>query len=597
MRLSIIKRLKPRFWDHEDAIGGPYKHHFDFRQIWKRAVLITATVALVPLLIWALAGYRLHQDTTDAELELRASQLVSNSWRSVSLFMSERRSVLDFIAHDNSFETLNNKVRLAAILDNLNKRFGGFTDLGVIVSSGIQQTYVGPHRLESVDYSQEPWFQKVLKHSVHISELVMGLRAEPHFDIAVKRNLPDGSFFVIRAALDAQMFNQLIDQFEVGEKTDAFVINRKGVLQTPSRNFGSVLNQIPLRIPDYSPKAQVFESKNDKNERAVIGYAYIPETPFILMIVKEKGELVQPWYKTGWAFTGILAASILMILLVTLAVASHLVDQIHQADQERVDTLHQAEYTNKMVSLGRLASGVAHEINNPLAIINEKAGHIRDIFTLTDSYKKDPKLIGLKKDPKLIGLVDSVLVTVKRCAEVTKGLLNFARHLNVSTQTINLQEIVSEVKNVLAKEAEFRCITVGVDLSGNIPPFESDRGKLEQIFFNLFNHAMASMKDGGYLEIKAEREESDFVTIVFSDSGPGIAEADLKHVFEPFYYFKTDASGMGLGLAVTYALVQEIGGKISVQSELGKGTRFNIRLPLKMPPEGQNHAGEYNPGV
>ena len=586
--MPILKRLKPAFWDHEDAIGGPYKHHFDFRRIWKRAVLITASVALIPLVIWALAGYRLHQSTTEAELKLRTSQLVSNSWRAVSLFLSERWAVLNFIAHDHSFEVLNDRAYLAAILDNLNKRFGGFADLGLIDPSGLQQTYAGPHRLEGLNYSNEAWFRQVLEEGIYISDLVTGHREEPHLDFAVKRELPDGSFFVLRAALDAQQFNELIAQFDVGEKTDAFVINREGVLQTPSRYYGPALKKIQVRLPDYALDAQVFESKNDQNEKVVIGFAFIPETPFILMIVKLKGELIQPWYKTGWAFTGILAASILLIVLVTLAVASHLVDRIHQADQERVDTLHQAEYTNKMVSLGRLASGVAHEINNPLAIINEKAGHIKDIFTLTEAYKKDPKLISL---------VDSVLATVQRCAEVTRGLLNFARHLNVSIQTINLQEIISEVKSVLAKEAEFRCITVGVDLAEDIPPFESDRGKLEQIFFNLFNNAIAAMKDGGRLEIKASSEDTDFVSITFSNNGPGIAQADLKYVFEPFFYGKSGGSGTGLGLAVTYALVQEIGGQISVESEIGKGTRFNILLPLKMPQKDQKPAGQESPGT
>lgn len=587
MPIPIFSRLKPRFWDHEDAIGGPFKHHFDFRRIWKRAVLVTATVALVPLIIWAVSGYRLHQDTADAEMKLRTAQLVSNSWRSVSLFISERRSVLDFIAHDHSLETLNDNERLAAILDNLNKRFGGLTDLGVIDSSGIQQTYVGPHRLEGADYSDTLWFRRVLQEGVFVSEMTMGFREEPHLDFAVKRDLAGGSFFVLRAALDGKIFEELIAQLEVGGKTDAFVINQEGVLQTPSRYYGSILNEIPIRIPHDSPNTHVFETQNDKGQRAVIGYAYIPETPFILMIVKQKGELVQPWYKTGWAFTGILTASILLILLVTFAVAAHLVDQIHQADQERVDNLHQAEYTHKMVSLGRLVSGVAHEINNPLAIINEKAGHIKDIFTLTDAYKKDPKLISL---------VESVLATVQRCAAVTKGLLDFARHLNVSVQTIKLQEVVSEVKNILAKEAEYRSIKVGVELSDDIPPFESDRGKLEQIFLNLFNNAFAVMKDGGHLEVKAERADGDIVSITLADSGPGIAEADLKYVFEPFFYSRDGERGTGLGLAVTYALVQEIGGQIYVQSELGRGTRFNIRLPLKMQQDDQKEDGEYNAG-
>ncbi len=572
--MSMINKLKPRFWDHDEVAAGPYKHHFDFRRLWKRSVLATATVALVPLFIWSLSGYRLNLDTIESELELRTSQLTTNSWRSISLFLSERSSVLDFIAHDNTFDRLNDPDRLAVLLDNLNQRFGGFMDLGLIDSNGIQRTYVGSNLTEGLNYSDRPWFREVSKRGVYISEVILGFRNEPHLDFAVRRNLPDGSFFVLRAALQPAQLNELLAQFEVGKEGDAFVINRQGVLQTPSRYYGPVLNKIQLEVPEYSAKAHVLKHKNDKNESVAIGYAHIPETSFILMIIKHKGELIQPWYKTRWAFTAILATSILAILLVTLAVATHLVDQIHEADQERVNTLQQVEYANKMVSLGRLASGVAHEINNPLAIINEKAGHIRDIFTLSETYKEDPKLIGL---------VDSVIATVKRCADVTKGLLDFARHLNVSRQAINLNEIINEVKGVLAKEAEFRCIAVEVDLADSIPAFESDRGKLEQIFFNLFNHAFAAMKDGGRLKIGARREDADFISITFSDSSRGIPEAELKNIFEPFFYSKSGASGTGLGLSVTYALVQEIGGDISVQSKLGQGTRFNIRLPLKMP--------------
>jgi len=291
-------------------------------------------------------------------------------------------------------------------------------------------------------------------------------------------------------------------------------------------------------------------------------------------MIQEQSDRIQPWYKTTWAFTGILAASIIVILLVTLGVATNLVNQIHAADQERVDTLHQVEYASKMVSLGRLASGVAHEINNPLAIINEKAGHIKDIFTLTDTYARDPKLVAL---------VDAVISTVQRCAGITRGLLNFTRHLNLSIQTIDLQEIIDEVKSVLAKEAETRSITVGVTVSEDIPPFESDRGKLEQVFFNLFNSAIGAMGDGGHLDITARRKNQEYVLVAFTDNGRGIPEADLKHIFEPFYYSKTGHSGTGLGLAVTYALVQEIGGTISVRSHPGPETCFEVSIPLQKP--------------
>jgi len=346
------------------------------------------------------------------------------------------------------------------------------------------------------------------------------------------------------------------------------------VLQTPSRTFGSILNKISIAVPEYAPKTRVFESIDANKDRIVIGYAYIPHTPYIMMMIKAWDERIQPWYKTTWAFAVILATSIILILLVTLGVATHLVNQIHEADQERVDTMHQVEYANKMVSLGRLASGVAHEINNPLAIINEKAGHIKDIFTLTATYAKDPKLIEL---------VDSVVSMVQRCAAVTRGLLNFARHLNLSVQTIDLKEIIDEVKSVLTKDAEFRSITVAVQVAEKLPQFESDRGKLEQVFFNLFNNAINAMKDGGHLDVTAERKNENFIAVSFTDSGPGIPEPDLKHVFDPFFYSKTGHDGTGVGLAVTYALVQQIGGTISVRSQLGKGTCFKVNIPLDRP--------------
>ena len=236
--------------------------------------------------------------------------------------------------------------------------------------------------------------------------------------------------------------------------------------------------------------------------------------------------------------------------------------------------MHQVEYANKMVSLGRLASGVAHEINNPLAIINEKAGHIRDIFTLKATYARDPKLIEL---------VDSVISTVQRCAKVTRDLLNFTRHLNLSVQIIDLTEIIDEVKNVLAPDTAYRSITVDVQVSKGIPPFETDRGKLEQVFFNLFNNAISALKDGGHIKISAVPANKNYISISFADDGPGIPASELKHIFEPYFYSKAGYDGSGVGLSVTYALVQEIGGTISVNSQLGKGTTFIIIVPLEMP--------------
>jgi len=566
--------LKPKFWNHEDIASGPYRHLFNFRRIWQRAVMITATVAVVPLVLTALFSYKLYRDSMESELLLNTSRLVSSSCRSVVLFLSERRAALDFIAHDNSVEMLSDPDRLTDILANLNKRFGGFTDLGILDSTGLQQTYAGPHGLRGRNYNDQPWFRAAFERGIYTSEVVLGFRGEPHFNLAVKRSLDNGTFVILRAAMEAKKINELMTQFEVGGESDAYIINQRGILQTPSRFFGEVLKKVDLPVPESTAKSKVIEKKIPGDKNLIIGYTYIPDTPFILMIAKNKVLPSEAWYKTPWAFTVILAAAVLAILIVTLAVTTRLVDQMHAADQERVRTLHQVEYANKMASLGRLAAGIAHELNNPLAIIGEKAGHIKDIFTLTKTYAQDQKLIGL---------ADAIMATVKRSGNVTRRLLNFAGHLNLSIQPVDIKEIIDEVSSMLAKEAEYRCISVRLEIGGDMPQFESDRGKLGQIILNLFNYCFASLNEGGYVEVKAELIDTNKVSVIFADNGRGIPEEDLNRIFEPFFYTQSGDSGTGLGLAITQALVQEIGGEITVQSRLGQGTRFTILLPFKAP--------------
>ncbi|MFO7644645.1 MAG: ATP-binding protein, partial [Desulfosarcina sp.] len=115
----------------------------------------------------------------------------------------------------------------------------------------------------------------------------------------------------------------------------------------------------------------------------------------------------------------------------------------------------------------------------------------------------------------------------------------------------------------------------------DIPPFPSDRGKLEQIFLNLMNNAFAAISDGGHLQIVGHKGSRKTVTIAVVDDGCGIAPEDIKRVFEPFFSTRTQKGGTGLGLSITYGLVQELGGTIAIESQVGKGTRFTITLPLE----------------
>jgi signal transduction histidine kinase len=578
-----INRYKPKFWDHHDLSAGPYKPLFNFRLIWKQSVFLTLSVALIPLLFLAAMDYRVTQKAEESEILLRTSRLLSNTRRSLSYFLDERRFALSFIVLDNIYDDLADPVRLGQILKNLQSGLGQWSDLSLIDDKGVQQNYIGPYTMKNINYSDQDWYRDAVLNGSTISDVFMGFRNVPHLVIAVKHQRMDETPYVLRAALDIERLRELLSQLALSGQGDVFIINHKGILQTPSRYYGHVLEKMPFPIPDFSTQTQVLERTDPQNRQVIMGYAYITGTPFILMVVKHKHELMQPWYNTRFKLLLFLSGSILIILIVVIGVSTYLVNNIFVADQKRVTTLHQAEYTNKLASIGRLAAGVAHEINNPLAIINEKAGMINDIFLFRKEYQSDTKLIGLVK---------AIIQSVDRCAAITRRLLNFARHIEVSVQKVNLKGIIQDVLGFQTKEAEYRSIDITVDIPDDIPEFTSDRGKLQQIFLNLVNNAFSAMRDGGNLVITARLlADAHQVRISVKDDGCGIPETDLKRIFEPFFTTKTSIGGTGLGLSITYGLVRELGGDIEVVSTEGTGTTFTVTLPLEFNgKKGESHA-------
>ncbi|NOQ46428.1 MAG: GHKL domain-containing protein, partial [Desulfobulbaceae bacterium] len=182
---------------------------------------------------------------------------------------------------------------------------------------------------------------------------------------------------------------------------------------------------------------------------------------------------------------------------------------------------------------------------------------------------------------KLMGLIDSVLNSVERCGGITKRLLSFARNLEITIQTVNLHAVIEDVLGFLHKEAEYRSLTVTVDVAEDIPDFETDRGKLQQILINLTNNAFAAVEDEGHIDIIARRQNKENIMISIIDDGCGISPKNIKRIFDPFFSTKTESGGTGLGLSIIYGLALELGGKIEVESQEGKGTTFTVTLLLE----------------
>ena len=555
---------------------GPAKSLFNYRRIWRFAIVLLTVVALVPLMVMATIDYNVTRHSLVQENLLRTARTTSNTRRTVAYFLEERTRALDFLAEHQGIGRLRESANLAEVLASLKTSFGGFVDIGVIDGHGRQVAYIGPYDLLGRDYSGQAWFERTLTRGTYISNVFLGFRDEPHLIVARKvQDSHTGDSYILRATLDTDQFNAIITSLDLSGGGDAFIVDDHGVIQTPSKSHGPFLGQVDLGIPAYTDEnTSVHQVLDERGEEFTVGYGWVRNTPFIVMVAKPTRELMKPLETIRMELLWILLSSIAIILLVIVGVATYMVNKIYIADQTRAKTLHRMEHTNRMASIGRLAAGVAHEINNPLAIINEKAGLISDLFTFREEYAHDERLLSN---------IRSILESVARCGRITKRLLSFARHIDMELAPIRFKDLAEEVVDFLRKEAEYRSITIDMDIPENLPEFVSDRGKLQQIFLNLVNNAFQAMNDGGHLGISARQSKDGDLVFAVSDDGCGIPEADQKRIFDPFFSTKKKAGGTGLGLSITFGLVQELGGSMALDSEVGKGTTFTITMPPKGP--------------
>lgn len=581
---GLLSRFLPDFFF--EPKGEEAQDRLNYARIWYYAILGMLSVSLVPLLILAGINYSQYKRAVKVEITHPLHLLVSNNRRAINFFLKERQSALNYVIRGQSFAELTDPTRLNDTLVNLKEAFGGFVDLGVINAQGLQINYSGPYELKGLNYSGQTWFREVVQKGTHVSEVFKGFRGFPHVVIAVKHGNADGTFYVLRATLDTEGFNALIRAMDLSPNSDNFLINQAGVLQTVSRRYGEALTKISLALPLPSDKSEVVEIRDEHGESVIMASARVEDSPFIFVALKSADELPETLSTIFAELMLFIAVSVLIIFAVIWRVSTRLVGHIHDSDRSRTWLLHEMEYTQRIASIGRLAAGVAHEINNPLAIINEKAGLLKDLVALAP---------GFSYQERFIKHIEAILYSVKRCSTITHRLLGFARHLDVQREWIDPKALLEEVLGFLAKEAAYRNINVSMICPPHLKEIESDRGQLQQVFLNILNNAFEAVCDGGQVTIQMDLRPSGGVVVTITDNGHGIPKENINRIFEPFFSTK-GRKGTGLGLAITYGIINKLGGDIYVESEVGHGTSFIVTLPEKslVPDQGvksENSAG------
>lgn len=545
-----------------------------YKRLWRKIIWTTLGFSLIPLFTLGFTIYYQFSVSYSAKIFENLKTLVENRRSAIDLFFDERVSQLFTIAHTHSLKQLSDESYLNKVFNTMQTRSKSYIDIGIIDQDGNHLAYIGPYpELKGVNYKNEDWFQSVVSGGVYISDVFLGYRKFPHFIIAVVSREGDKSW-ILRATINSDIIDHIVRAAQTGKKGDAFIINNRNILQTGPRFSGEIFGH--PKSPDFSKsvETQVEEIRIDR-EKSLFAATQIGITKWILVIKEDPREQLTPLLKARFIAALLFLAGILVIVLGTLLTTKAMMNQLIEVERKKAVSEDLMIQSSKMAALGKMAAGIAHEINNPLAVIGEKAGWIKDLLSEED----------INRNPNYQEFEDAVRrieYHVDRAKKVTHRLLGFARRMEPLQEQVDINKVLNETVDFLENESRYRSIDIQIDPQPDLPGITSDSSQLQQVFLNIINNAIDAIGKDGEIRIKTGYSSKNHeVKIEITDNGPGIPKEDIDKIFDPFYTTKEVGKGTGLGLSIVYSIIEKLGGRIMVASELGLGTTFTIYLPIK----------------
>lgn len=556
-----------------------------YRSLTRNIVTGILLVSFIPIFLVSSTIYYQFRKSYHEKVYAHLSELVHKHQQHIDDFLQEKLSEIRYVSESYGYTELSDEAALQKNLALLQKELGPvFVDMGVIDAQGKQIAYAGPFKLGKALYSDTDWFQQAIQHGYVISDVFLGLRGLPHFIVGVKSGSAEDPW-ILRATIDFVAFNNLVENIRIGKTGFAFILNREGELQTkpafdyvPRKGCYGYFLDCKGKI---NGEINVERRKDPHGRESIYVAAFLKNGDWLLVFKQEYDDAFSELNRAQSFVLLIFIAGGLCIITMAFLITRRMVSRIEMADREKEMMNQQVIETGKLASVGELAAGIAHEINNPVAIMVEEAGWIQDLLEEED-LRESKNLAEFTRALKQINTQG------RRCKEITHKLLSFARKTDSRIQNISLVELIEDVVSLSAQRAKYSNVGIKMHLEKPLPQIQASVSEMQQVFLNLINNALDAMeKKGGAIEIKALRENS-FVRCSVRDSGPGIPKANLPRIFDPFFTTKMVGKGTGLGLSICYGIINKMGGRIDVQSVIDLGTTFTIYIPV--PPEGNGES-------
>jgi signal transduction histidine kinase len=568
--MKFIKNKIPEFWHHQERVAGEKGQQYIFRNKWLLLIQATFGLTLVPLALSTFFFYENNKTETITDLLSETSVLASGGSLDVEIYFDKYLSTLRIIRSQFPAERFKDKKFLNSIIKSTKESNIHFSSLNIVGKKGCRFSCCdnNRHDCNQIDLYKINWAKEFfIDHTITKA-------GKLHLIVGLKLNEKGGDPLFLVGVIENFSTDQFLAKLKLKDIVDIFIMDKNGSLLTPSVYFGRPGQAINFPKSMHLPLSKVLPNPDEYKkggEFLFYGISKIGKSDMNLGILLSNHNYEVFMARIRSHILLMVSLSALFAFIAVFVLVTWIIGVLYKADKIRQIYLIKASRSSKMASIGQLAAGVAHEINNPLAIINEKAGLLHDFFSFLEEYQGDERLLPI---------VNSITTAVERAGTITHRLLGFARETDSSVQQINIKNTIQEVLGFINKEAEYKSININVHIHPFLPEIVTDNGKLQQILINLVNNAISAMDEKGELTLRAKNNvRDDSVEIIVQDNGCGISTKHQKKIFEPFFTTKSEIGGTGLGLSLTYGLTRDLHGTLEFESSAGVGTTFTITLP------------------
>ncbi|HUV49985.1 MAG TPA: ATP-binding protein [Anaerolineae bacterium] len=527
-------------------------------------------IAFIPLILLGGTTYHYYSITVKEKIGNELKLITKNRKDTIELFLNDRANSLSVLAYTHHFDYLEKKENLHNVFQLSKMVSSAFQDMGIINSDGKQVAYIGPYQLTGKQYSSAEWFQEVMKKDVYISNVFLGFRNIPHFIIAVKR-IEDGKPWILRVTIDINMINGFMSTALLGKGGgDAYILSREGIYQIIGGGDDLILTKSDFKMPSVFRGIKETE-KRQKGKSVLCASTWLKNNDWLMVIEQDLKHELGPMAHVKNTVLLIFIISSFIIIISTVFITKRVFARLEKIDMEKLQLSEQLVRSDRLAAIGKLASGIAHEINNPLAVIAEKAGWMGDLL-IEEDIKNSPNYSELFKSTQ------DIKKHVQRGKKVISRLMGFARKEDVAHENVDINSVLDETHDFLNKKAMFQNIALMKEFQPDLPSIVTDGAQLQQVFINIVNNAIDAINKDGVIRLITKGQDGG-VLVSIADTGHGMTEKIQKKIFDPFFTTKPVGKGTGLGLSTSYSIVEKLGGRLTVESKVGAGTTFHITLP------------------